>query len=1166
MSFKGGSLPVFATNNPRTGETVADSINQMLAIQRSQLTDAPPLAIATAYLNPQGFGLIADEVEQAPYVRILLGAEPEEPFRTRIERGTLKSFDEVAAIHDSSVRRDRDLLGFDVQSDAAARRLVAWLRSVEEQTEPRVEVRRFTKGFMHGKAFIANHPVLPAVLAGSSNLTYAGLSVNRELNLGYPAGTKTDLVVDWFDELWDESEPYPLADLYEARWLPHSPMTVFLRMLHELYGGQIENVFDSSVELPATEFQRDGIFRALRILEELNGVLVCDEVGLGKTFIAGEIIRRTSVVDRQKVLVVVPAALKKSTWEPFLGQFDLISNRVSVVTFDELRIGRVAAVQDLDDYALVIIDEAHNLRNPNAQRAQKVLELLHDRNPKKVVLLTATPVNNSLWDLHTLINYFVPNDAQFTSIGIPSMREYIKSAQQMDPESLSPEHLFDLMDQVAVRRTRKFIKAEYKNDQILNNRRELVPIVFPTPVIKRVDYELDPAAAAIAEKVIYALKVSDAENLVIRSGSKRDPKRLSMARYAPSVYTLGNEIDRLEIQNVGLLRSALLKRLESSSNALERTLQRLVLAHQAFLAALDEGLVLSGKALKEYGLNQYDNIDEFLDSLDDKASDQVSEAAEYDVVALRMDVVADLALLEQLHVETRLRASSSPDAKVVELLEQITEIAESAERPDKDGVDEGDRRKVIVFSTYTDTIEMLREKAVEAIAAAPADSALASYKGRVAPAVFGSYGLTDQDDRARAIAQFCPKTAGELKPDGTPKSEDKFDIMFTTDVLAEGVNLQQAGRMINFDLPWNPMKLVQRHGRIDRIGSPHARVFIGVFFPAENLDEMLGLEATLQRKIALANAAVGSVTVLGDDQLVAPIEILHHDNRGDILEIFEGNARLLLEGGGNEALSGEEFRRRLNRAMGNTSTERTVLDLPYGAGSGFVSDRVRQAGYVFCAHIGDHPTPWFRFIAADSETWSTLERPAGPVVQGEPVEEWVPWIEKDTLTCLMAADPRHPDVEQQLSDLASQQVFDAWSKVRVEIYETWTRLTDPANFAPKVDLALRQAIDLVFEHGIVLGIAQQSLIAKLSGKWPKAVVDAVRAIVRNEELLPAEKVVQLDELATDLGLQIPTAPQPLPSVRIDDIRVVCWMAVTPKIADPISIAEQAGELPLGGKL
>jgi hypothetical protein len=146
----------------------------------------------------------------------------------------------------------------------------------------------------------------------------------------------------------------------------------------------------------------------------------------------------------------------------------------------------------------------------------------------------------------------------------------------------------------------------------------------------------------------------------------------------------------------------------------------------------------------------------------------------------------------------------------------------------------------------------------------------------------------------------------------------------------------------------------------------------------------------------------------------------------------------------------------------------------------------------------------------------------------------------------MAADPRHPDVEQQLSDAASQQVFDAWAKVRAEIHETWTRLTDPAFLAPKVDLALRQAINLVFAHGTVLGVGQQTLIAKLSGKWNKAVVDAVRAIVRNEELLPAEKVIQLDALATEMGLQIPAAPQPLPSVRIDDIRVVCWMAVTPK--------------------
>ena len=164
------------------------------------------------------------------------------------------------------------------------------------------------------------------MLAGSSNITLAGLTWNRELNLGYPSGQYTQLVIDWFDELWAESEAFDLAGLYEQR-MPHEPWVVFLRMLHELYGHGRHEDIDERIALPVTEFQRDGILRAIRILDELGGVLVCDEVGLGKTFIVGELIRAISQRERQKVLIVVPAALKNSTWVPFLKRFDLVSAR-----------------------------------------------------------------------------------------------------------------------------------------------------------------------------------------------------------------------------------------------------------------------------------------------------------------------------------------------------------------------------------------------------------------------------------------------------------------------------------------------------------------------------------------------------------------------------------------------------------------------------------------------------------------------------------------------------------------------------------------------------------------------------------------------------------------------------------------------------------------------
>ncbi len=1140
--------PVFATNRPAAGgepaETVAEEVNRLLAGLREHLVEPPNLALATAYLNAQGFDLIADEVTRAPHVRLLLGAEPEEPLRRRIERGEQVAFGDTRARYEAELRAERDLLGFTLEADQAAQNLVEWLQSTDDGTVPRVEVRLYGKGFLHGKAVIAEHPASSAVLAGSANLTLAGLSWNRELNLGYPSGQYTELVVDWFNELWDDAEPYDLAAVYAERWQPHEPWTVFLRMLYELYGDAPSDDVGQRISLPVTDFQRDGILRSLRLLDELGGVLVCDEVGLGKTFIAGEVIRLVSQVNRQKVLVVVPASLKDSTWVPFLRRFDLISARVEVVTFDDLRIGTKPAVRPaaLDDYSLVVVDEAHNLRNANTLKAEAVMQLLWHGPPKRVVLMTATPVNNSLADLQTLIGYFVRNDAQFAPAGIPSVSAYIKEAQAQDPETLSPEHLFDLMDRVAVRRTRRFVKHEYPRDTIVDNRGERVPIEFPTPEVSRVTYRLDDAGSELAAAMIRALEVRTDEQLVIRAGPEREPGRLSLARYAPSAYLLEEDLDRFEVMNVGLLRSALLKRLESSTAALTATLGRLIVAHEAFLAGIDHGVVLTGEALKGFVASDIDDLDEFLDGLDEDAADQVAPAGDYDSTALRTDVELDLELLRELHDKAATRLVAGPDAKAVELIGRLEEVAADALRPDPSGLSATDRSKVIVFSTYSDTVTDLHKEVAQAIADADDDAPLAAYKGRLAPPVFGSTGKGDQGERTDTLAGFCPRTAGELTEAGDPVSDDQFDILITTDVLSEGVNLQQAGRMVNFDLPWNPMKLVQRHGRIDRIGSPHKRVHIGCFFPAENLDELLGLEATLQRKIAYANAAIGTGEVLPGQVANPRVEVLLHDETTDLIRgIYDGDATLLIDGGGSGALSGEEYRRRLERALFETYERSRVTGLPMGSGSGFASRRARQAGYVFCARIGDHPTPWFRFVAADPVSWT----PA-PLPGQEPDAPPTPWIDDDTLTALIVADPGSENAERSVPDAAAQQVYAAWELARDHIHTAWNRLADPANLDAPVEKALREAVELVAVHGSDLEDTERTdLMVRLGGRWQRNVVRAVREIVRNEDTTPRQKVRQLQAFVDDAGLPVPERPRPLPAIRPEDIDVVCWMAVEP---------------------
>ena len=1132
--------PIFATNRLETGETVAEVINGMLRRLREVLKEPPHIAIATAYLNPAGFNLLADEIEQSPAVRLLIGAEP-----MSSSSRTGPSPEEAI---DLSLRTERDLTGFTLVADAEAQRLVAWLRLAEATGKPRVDVREFKKGFLHGKAFIAEHEAMPSFLAGSSNFTQAGLTTNHELNLGYPSHEHTSLVVNWFNEIWDQSEPYDLAKFYEERWQQHPPWIVFLRMLWELYRND-DDVEERPLGLNLTGFQRDGVHRALRLLESIGGVLVCDEVGLGKTFIAGEIIYQATMRDRQRVLIITPAALKESTWIPFLRQFGLYSNRVEVATYDDMRIGSKEFLQNLDEYALIVIDEAHNLRNPDAQRSKAVEAMMRGKFRKKMVLLTATPVNNSLWDLETLISYFVPNDSQFASVGIPSIDAYIREAQRQDPTTLSPEHLFDLMNQVAVRRTRGFIKREYRGETLMTPSGQEVEIEFPTPQLHRISYDLSPAGERLVAEVVYALDSPmmgpDNPGKTIEQLIRErcdDENRLSMARYVPSLYLLDDDIDWRQVVTTGLLESILLKRLESSAIALENTLGKMIASHEAFLGALAVGRVINGKALQAFAAND-DDVEDFFASIDEDANENVESADAYDVAQLRERVELDVALLQRLRALT-IEAREEDDAKATALVEILRDVAERAERPSKDNISISDRKKVLIFSSFADTAAHLRDAVVEAVANEPPGSPLGSYVNRIPGAIFGSKAGVHQDTRARTVAQFAPATAGRLDDNGEPLTEDLHDVLFATDVLAEGVNLQQAGCVVSVDLPWNPMRLVQRHGRIDRIGSHHRHIDVNCFFPAEGLDRLLGLEERLQRKIAYANAAIGMGNIIPGQVADPNLEVTLNDVRDQIEQIRDEDASILVSGGGTSALSGEEYRRRLEKAINDPRTRRAVESLPFGSGSRFVSSGTRLPGWVFCARIGDHPEPWFRFVAAEGDTWV----PRMHSETGDPI------VVADTLACLVAADPSGSDTPFHEAEPPDTGVFEAWAIAQNHIHTAWMKLTDSDAIQPQVPLALRQAAELVVVHGEGLGPERQNHIYQcLRGRWEKRIVDHVREIVRADEP-QKRRLARLVDFVEAEGLEPPPPAVPLPEVALDEVKLVCWIAVTP--AKPVENALQ----------
>lgn len=1111
--------PEFATNKSGSEpQRVADAIAKMIDNGSAGRVEPTGVDIATAYFNVGGFMLLADALDAAGPVRLLLGAEPVDsevratvtPLSVLGARRGDPRLREALEDHDHALAEDRNLVSITKEGDSAVQRLLIWLRDHD------VQVRRLEKDFLHGKAFIIKDGGA-SVMAGSSNLTYAGLARNRELNLGVYQPSPVERTQEWFEDQWADAVPYDLAGLYAARTELHQPWTVFLRMLYELYGDTYKEDTEFDNELGLTEFQADGVHRAKRILAKRGGVIVADEVGLGKTFVAGELIREAAIENRQKVLVVAPATLRDSTWRPFLKDKNI---NADVVSYEELagdiqtgRAGKAGAhVQSLDSYALVVVDEAHNLRNASTQRADAFRMLLAGAVAKKLVLLTATPVNNSLQDLQSLVSYIDPADGAFADIGVPSVRRYIGSAMAMDPDELSGKHLFELLDAIAVRRTRRFIKTQYPNAKVGG-----VQITFPQAKVHRVDYHLDDILPGFFGRLADALGAGiDDEDLGSTGVTLKEPGTvLTMARYVPSRFLLSSEsVEQYEVQNAGLLRSALLKRFESSAVAFASTVMKMIASQDQFLSALDKGQVLTGDALRAWAAADSDDINAIIGSLDGETVDNnVDSVSRYDLPALRAAVVADRGLLHRLFTEVA-SVSWKSDPKIQQLANEIGQISAEAKREGVGPENTRDRRKVLVFTYFADTANYISE-ALTALAE-HGDERLADYQGRIVLATGG-----DRHGRKDAIVGFAPRTAG------MSEDEDKYDLAIATDVLSEGVNLQQAGHIINYDLPWNPMRLVQRHGRIDRIGSQHKQIHLRCFFPDDELEELLQLEGRLQLKLKQASAAFGvSEGVLPG---IEAAERIMSETKEEIERLRNEDASLF-DDTGSAAASSEEYQRRLAIALNSTDTARKVLDLPWGAGSVMYRPGV-QPGFVLCAKIADHPRPEFRYVPLKAGHLQVLD--------GEPE------IISELLTCLEQADPSHPNFPPtEPSDALREDLYTAWNAAQTDIHRDWMLRTDPATFEPSVPKVMRVAADLVRKQGGVLGDQQDRLVERLNQVANPRAEREIREILSSHRgVSPAITVQALMEKANELRLKAPAPIDPLPQIGLEDIRLVSWMAI-----------------------
>ena len=857
---------------------------------------AGPLNVATGYVGLEGLDALARiaAYREQP-TRLLIGAVPEalagpagETVADRFEQSV------------SALLRERNFSAFPAARRAVLERVTRFFES------DGVAVRRYIRRFLHGKAYVigelsgAGSPMGPgAALVTSANLTQGGLVANLELGMVHYQPNVVGMALGWYQRLWDEAQDFreELLELLRPPSLESDPQTVFLRALLELYEGDL----DGDVPLPElhtlTAFQRDGLARAKRILDRYGGVLYADGVGMGKTEIGVQFIREHTRDLGQHVLVISPARLRDRLWEQRLAEANLPG---TVVSYQQLsqdrqlstRGGRRVLPVNKDVYRFVIIDEAHAYRNVD-NTWYAALDRLMGGTPKKLLLLTATPVNNSLWDLHSLFLLFGRHDGAFTMepLRIPSLRKFFAEAGASKSENLSEAKLFPLIDALTVRRDRAFIKERYRNERFADG----TPVKFPEPELHERRYDLDSAHPEIVRSI------------------KNGIASLTMARYRPSAYPSdGKEESASEKALAGLIQSQLLKRFESSWYAALQTTRRMRDANEVLLRLIEEhGVVPPPEVIRDLAGDLAED-DIFLDSgvIDDAlagseggvSADKFNDGFLADVRKDR-DTLAGMATrLEQL--------GNRPDPKLDALRALMTST------PSK---------KVAVFTAFQETAAYIKSHIEK-------DPGLLG--GRRWTVVSGS--ATDANARTRELERFCPESvSGEpgFRPDG-----GEVDVILSTDILSEGQNLQQAQAVLSYDMPWNPQRVVQRNGRIIRLRSPHDTAYLYTLLPKQgDLEEFLDLEAKLQVKIRAANASVGMETpVLANVETESQV---YADLSTFVERLSGGDATLMdeQESGGEKgsAFAGELFRAHLRRAAEEGEVSR-LHALPWGIGAAFV--------------------------------------------------------------------------------------------------------------------------------------------------------------------------------------------------------------------------------------
>lgn len=784
--------------------TLLDRFNKILRAN-TQFFD-----VLVGYFRTSGFHQLYQAMDKVEKIRILVGINVDSATLSYLQKTDfiLSSKEAVEQYKNTVVEEmdgseDSDLVEKGVQT------FIHWISS------GKLELRIYPHAMLHAKLYIMqkNLELSPdyvgSVITGSSNFSKSGLIDNLEFNVELKDSRDIDFALLKFNELWEQSIDISAeyVDTIRTRtWLSEdvTPYEIYLKSIYEYFNEEIndDKIQTGPSMLPEGfiqyQYQMDAVNRAKKILEAYNGVFISDVVGLGKTFTCALLAQKL----KGKKLVICPPVLVEY-WENALEDFDVSARVESLGKLDHI------IDRGIEEYKYVFIDEAHRFRNQNTESFLKLHQICFN---KKVILISATPQNNNAQDIANQIYLFqpkknstiIPNhpniEAFFNNLG-QRLRSVDKNSEDYAEllRSNSQEIRDKVLRNIMVRRTRKEISRYYKKDL---DRQGLSFPNLSTP--KRIVYEFDEATEYVFDKTIHMIKT------------------LNYARYLPLTYLQKTDEEpsggllTAQRNMHGFMKSILLKRLESSFFAFKKTLERFILSYEKFIKMCDTGKVYISKKIDIYDLLDNGDDERLLNYIDEQAVDQyrIESFSERFIP----DLHQDLDMLKQLSHEWT-TVDADPKLKgLIDTLQKTNMLRNN---------------KIIIFTESKETAEYLQINLEW------------NFQGRTT--VFT--GQSKQASREIIEANFNPNYRGEKK--------NNLSILITTDVLAEGINLHRSNTIINYDLPWNPTKLMQRVGRINRVGTEHDELFVYNIFPTALANQHLSLEENIIAKIQSFHDTLG---------------------------------------------------------------------------------------------------------------------------------------------------------------------------------------------------------------------------------------------------------------------------------------------------------------------